>query len=71
MVLSKEEKIQVIEQHSKNLEFNMYNLTLSILEESSIENKDQEAIDSLQSQLSNVNAKISALQSELTKVKAE
>ena len=35
MALSNEEKIEIIHQHLKNVEYNVYNITISILEENS------------------------------------
>lgn len=70
MTLAKDDKIQIISQHIKNLEYNAYNLEMSLLEENSATQKDESTISSLNEQMDNIDAKVIALQSELTKVQA-
>lgn len=68
MILAKEEKIEIVNQHLKNLEYNKYNLSLSVIEENSAAIPNASIIDSLNLQLTDISAKISALESELTEL---
>ena len=62
--LSNEEKISIIDQHIKNLEYNKYNLEVSLVEENAVANPEATNISSLNSQIAVLNSKISALQAE-------
>lgn len=62
--LNNEEKLTIVSQHIKNVEYNKYNLELSLIEENSVSSPDSEAIASLNSQMAEVNAKLSALEAE-------
>ena len=59
--LTNEEKISIIDQHLKNLEYNRYNLEISMIELNSGTNPKQESIDDLQSDISSIVAQQSAL----------
>ena len=62
--LSNEEKISIIDQHIKNLEYNKYNFEVSLVEENAVANPEATNISSLNSQIAVLNSKISALQTE-------
>jgi type I restriction-modification system DNA methylase subunit len=66
MALSNQDKISVVQQHIKNLQLNKYNLEVSIVEENALENPAQSTLDSLNSQISDIVAKLAALDTELT-----
>ena len=68
--LTNDEKIQVIEQHLRNLVYSEYNIGLSIKENQSVAMPDQSSIDSLNLQLADLSAKQAALQTELAKLQA-
>lgn len=63
--LTKEDKISVINQHKRNIEYNRYNVELSIIEESSLSSPNQENLDSLKSQMAEIDKKLAALDAEL------
>lgn len=65
MILTKQEKSEIVQQHIKNLSFNKYNTDLSIIEENAAAFPNKQIIDSLESQLSDLNSKIAALTTEL------
>lgn len=66
MALNNQDKISIVEQHIRNLEINKFNIELSLAEENSVESPSEAVLNSLNGQLSNVNAKINALNTELT-----
>lgn len=68
--LTNEEKIDIVNQHIRNLQLNKYNLSLSVLEESASAVPNQSTIDALQLQINDLDAKISALTSELNTLQA-
>ena len=68
--LTNEEKIQVIQQHLKNLVYSEYNIGLNIKENQSVAVPDQSSIDSLNLQLADLSAKKRILQSELATLEA-
>ena len=63
--LSNEEKISIINQHKKNVEYNKYNLQISLIEENAVTSPDQDAIDSLNDKITEINKKITALDAEI------
>lgn len=63
--LTKEEKIDIINQHLKNLEYSKFNSEISLIEESSIPEPQQALVDEIQSQLDSINTKMAALLSEI------
>lgn len=64
-VLTNEEKIGIVEQHLRNLEYSKFNVSISLIEESSITPVKQELIDDLEKQIADINAKIESLVAEL------
>lgn len=63
-ILTNEEKSGIISQHIKNVEYSLYNLTLSLLEENAVSSPDADKISSLNDQMDNLNAQKTALESE-------
>jgi hypothetical protein len=59
-----EEKTGIIDQHIKNLNYNKYNLSLTVLELQSVSTPDQASLDETLLQISDINAKISVLEEE-------
>lgn len=68
--LSKEEKIQIIESHQRNLAHNKYNLEIDILQENAKSSPSASAVASLQLQITEVANQLSALDDELLAVSA-
>jgi len=63
--LTNEEKISIIDQHLKNLEYNRYNLEISVLELTSGTNPKQESITDIQAQIDSIIAQQTALNAEI------
>jgi hypothetical protein len=63
--LSNEDKISVVNQHKRAVEYSKYNLTISLIEENAVLSKDQEAIQSLTAKIADHDSKLSALDAEL------
>ena len=68
--LTNAEKIQVVDQHLRNLIYSQYNIGLSIKENQAVAMPDQSAIDALNLQLTDLSAKKAALQAELDTLQA-
>jgi type I restriction-modification system DNA methylase subunit len=68
--LTNEEKIQIINSHIKNLKTNKYNLQISIIQENSVEAPSSEKIAKLNSEISDTNSRITALEAEITSIQA-
>jgi hypothetical protein len=64
--LTKEEKIDIINQHLKNLEYSKFNSEISLVEESAAAEPQQILIDEIQGQIDSINAKQAALLSEIS-----
>lgn len=62
--LTNEEKIGIINSHLKNLEYNKFNIDMSIVEENAKSTPDSSTLSSLNSQLSEINVQIAALEAE-------
>jgi hypothetical protein len=71
MELNKEEKIELINTHLKNIANNIFNLNMLIIQESAVSPINQESLSALNLQLENAFAKKEALKDELEKVKNE
>jgi cell division protein FtsL len=69
-MLTKEEKIQIIESHKKNLSYTRYNLEVSLLEENARTKVNQVAIDALQAQIQEIDEQNVVLDSEITSVRS-
>jgi hypothetical protein len=63
--LSNEEKTSIVNQHLRSLEYNKYNVEVSLKEENAVADKNVELIASLNSQVSIITDKIDALLEEL------
>lgn len=68
MELEKQEKIDIINIHIKNVVNNIFNLNMLVIQESAVTPINQDAVDALELQLENAFAKRQALQNELEKV---
>jgi len=66
MSLTNQDKIGIVQQHIKNLQLNKYNLEVSIVEENALQTPAQSTLDSLNSQIADVVAKLAVLDTELT-----
>lgn len=63
--LTNEEKSAIINQHIKNLEYGIYNLQVSLIEENAVSTPDSDTVSSLNSQIAESNTKKTALLAEL------
>lgn len=63
--LSNEDKISIINQHKRNIEYTKYGIQLSIIEENAVESPNQESINSFNDQIDDLNNKLAALDAEL------
>lgn len=64
-ILTNEEKAAIVNQHIKNLEYSIYNLDISVIEEEAISTPDSNKIFALNSDITELNAKKAALTAEL------
>lgn len=69
--LTNEEKIGVVDQHIKSLNYNKYNLNLTLLELNAISNINQTTINEMLLYISEIDDKISVLQQERTTLEQE
>lgn len=67
-MLTNEEKAAIVTQHIKNIEYSVYNLELSLIEENSVSLPDTTKVESLNEQLDNLTSQKAALEAELTKL---
>lgn len=65
--LTSEEKIEIINNHIKNLKAGKYNLELSLIEENSIDNLSEERVSLLMQEIANTDKRIEALGLEKNK----
>lgn len=66
--LTKDEKIAIINSHQKNILLNKYNLEISVIEENAKTSPDASIISNLNSEISESNSKLEALQTELNTI---
>jgi hypothetical protein len=64
-ILTNEEKAAIVTQHMKNIEYSIYNLEVSVIEEEAVQSPDAEKISALNSDITELNAKKAALTTEL------
>lgn len=64
-ILTNEEKSAIVSQHIKNIEYSIYNLEVSIIEEEAVQTPDPSKISNLNSDITELNAKKAALTTEL------
>ena len=67
-MLTDNEKAAIIKAHIKNIASNKYNAELSLIEDEALEESNQDSVFFLQKRISDYNAQINALQSELEKL---
>ena len=63
--LTNQEKIEIINQHIKNLNYSLYNLQISLKEELAIDTPNQDSVSSINQQIADNTSKKSALIAEL------
>jgi hypothetical protein len=63
--LTNEEKTSIVNSHLKNLVYNKYNLTISVIEENAKTSPNSDTLSSLNSQISEIDDQMAALQAEL------
>ena len=68
--LTNEEKAAIVSQHIKNLEYGIYNLQVSLIEENAVSVPDSDKVSSLNSQIAEANTKKTALLAELDELTA-
>lgn len=64
-ILTNEEKAAIVNQHIKNIEYSIYNLEISVIEEESVSTPDSNKISALNSDITELNLKKAALTAEL------
>jgi hypothetical protein len=69
-MLTKQDKIQIIESHKKNLDYTRYNLEVSLLQENARVKTNQVAIDTLQEQIDEIDAQHTVLDAEIVSINA-
>lgn len=67
-MLTNEDKAAIVTQHIKNVEYSIYNLELSLIEENSVTSPDADKISSLNEQLDDLTSQKAALETELSKL---
>jgi hypothetical protein len=70
-MLTTEEKISIVQQHLKSLEFTQYNNSISLIELNAVANPDSSAIVSLNIQIANATAQKTALENELSSLQSQ
>lgn len=69
-ILTNEEKAGIVTQHIKNIEYSIYNLEVSVIEEEAVQAPDSDKISTLNSDITELNAKKAALAIELASLTA-
>lgn len=69
--LSNEDKISIIIQHKRNVEYSKYNAQLSLIEENAVTSPNQETIKTFNDQIIEFDKKIAALDKELNVISKE
>ena len=70
-ILSKEEKIQLVDSHKRVLAMSQYNIQLSLIEENVKSNKDTANIEILTNQVELIDGQILALDAEKASIELE
>jgi hypothetical protein len=65
MELTAEEKINIIEQHQRNIAYNKYNSQVSLVEENAKATPDSSIIANLNVKITEATAQLAALQDEI------
>lgn len=69
-MLTKSEKIQLIESRQRNLEYKKYGLNLDLIVENAKSTPEQKAVEIINDAISEIDEQLSALTAELTAVNA-
>lgn len=64
-LLTNDEKIGIANQHLKNLQYNRYNLELSLKEENALDTPNAASVADVQLQITSIDAKIAAIEAEI------
>lgn len=62
--LTNDDKLAIINQHKKNLDYAKYGFEISLIEEQSIDSPSAERITSINNQIAEINKKLEALDEE-------
>ena len=65
-ILSNEEKLAIAQQHKRNLEYNKYNLDLTLIEENAVSSPKADVIASLTTEINELTNKITAIDAEIS-----
>lgn len=68
--LTKDEKLQILSSHKRNVEYSKYGFELDIIQENAKKNPNTEEISKLEDLVEDLDSQLSALNAELTKVNA-
>jgi hypothetical protein len=68
--LTNEEKINIINQHIRNIEFAAYNADLDLIEANAVSSPDTNLVSEINLRKSEINAKLSALNAEKTSLES-
>lgn len=63
-LLDSSDKIAIIDQHLRNLEYSRYNIQVSLIEENAVSVPNTEAVEAFNERLEQIDLKISALNAE-------
>jgi hypothetical protein len=66
--LTNEQKTDIVNQHLRSLEYSIYNIQLSVIEEESRTTPEESMLQSLNASLTDLNAKKTALLNELASI---
>jgi len=66
--LTNEQRTDIVNQHLRSLEYSIYNIQLSVIEEESRTTPEESMLQSLNSSLTDLNAKKTALLNELASI---
>lgn len=63
--LTNEDKISIINQHKRNIEYSKYNLEISVLAENAVSDPDENAIAGFNAKIADLDSKLAALDAEI------
>lgn len=69
--LTNEEKMAIVNQHLKNLEYNKYNLKVSLIEKESVSSLQDKSFETLINQINDIDKQQAALKFELDTLSKE
>lgn len=70
-MLTKEEKVNIINAHIKNLSYSRYNLEIDAVQENAKTAPEQSVLDNIDTQIAQIDAQITALNAEKATVEAQ